>query len=406
MQLFILMKSWLGERPVTRFVLAGLLVGLSLGLRLSLLPHIHGMPFLTFLPAMLAIIWFCGRWPSVFALCLSSVLAALFLFPDTNHLVFPWTSGTVGVVIFTIYGLALVLAIDGVLRALDLMRKAVAERDELLRRLEARMDERTAQLSSATANFEAETLARKAAEQRAAQLARLDAVGHLVSGVSHDFKNLLGIISGNIDMALRIGADGDARMIRHLTAARDGAVKAAALTQRLLGFARREPFQPECVDLNALVSNMVEMLGTTLGDHIVIDTDLTEEALICHVDAGQLENAIVNLAVNGRDAMPNGGRLCLQTRAVAESAVLSVTDTGVGMSEEVRAQALEPFFTTKPPGVGTGLGLSQIHGLVLQSGGALKITSKPGEGARIDLYFPLQPQHDVSGLISSGRSSA
>ena len=245
---------------------------------------------------------------------------------------------------------------------------------------------------------------RQRVEEQLRQSQKMEAVGQLTGGIAHDFNNLLTIVSGNIDMARRnLGPDANPRVARAIANATKGADRAAALTQRLLAFSRRQPLEPRPTDVNRLLSGMSELLDRALGE--TIDLQLVTGAGIwrAEIDPNQLENAILNLAVNARDAMVSGGKLTIETtnahidEAYASSQPevvagqyiqLSITDTGVGMSPHVISKAFDPFFSTKEVGKGTGLGLSQVYGFVKQSGGHVRIYSEVGEGTTIKLYFP------------------
>jgi PAS domain S-box-containing protein len=239
-------------------------------------------------------------------------------------------------------------------------------------------------------------------EEALRQSQKMEAVGQLTGGIAHDFNNMLAIVIGGLDLAQRrIERGQDAQ--RHLEAAREGALRAAGLTQRLLAFSRRQPLSPKVVNLNRLVGGMSELLNRTLGETVTLETELHEALWPVYVDPNQMESALLNLAVNARDAMPEGGRLTVRTanltaaeaRAVpgadleaADHVVISVSDRGAGMPPEVLARAFEPFFTTKPVGKGTGLGLSMVYGFVRQSDGEVAIDSRPGEGATVSIYLP------------------
>jgi CheY-like chemotaxis protein len=233
----------------------------------------------------------------------------------------------------------------------------------------------------------------------------MEAVGQLTGGVAHDFNNLLTVITGNLELLKRRLADTvDARSRRNIDSAMDGAKRAALLTHRLLAFSRQSPLAPEAVDVNKLVGGMSDLLHRTLGEQVAIDTVLGSDLWHAEADPNQLENAILNLAVNARDAMPEGGRLTIETAnaTIDESHPMSrrdevkpgdyvaicVSDTGVGMSQDVMARVFEPFFTTKPVGKGTGLGLAQVYGFMHQSGGHVTISSKIGLGTTVKLYLP------------------
>ncbi|MDQ3074225.1 MAG: PAS domain S-box protein [Pseudomonadota bacterium] len=241
-------------------------------------------------------------------------------------------------------------------------------------------------------------------EEQLRQSQKMEAVGQLTGGIAHDFNNLLTIVSGNIDMARRsLGVDADPRVARAIANAIKGADRAAALTQRLLAFSRRQPLQPRAIDINRVLAGMSELLDRALGETIDLQVVAGAGIWRVEVDPNQLENAILNLAVNARDAMVNGGKLTIETSnahideayAASQREVLpgqyvqvSITDTGAGMSADVIAKAFDPFFSTKDVGKGTGLGLSQVYGYVKQSGGHVKIYSEIGEGTTIKLYFP------------------
>jgi len=240
-------------------------------------------------------------------------------------------------------------------------------------------------------------------EETLRQSQKMEAVGQLTGGIAHDFNNLLQIVIGNLEALQRALPVDSARLRRAADNAMAGAHRAAALTQRLLAFSRRQPLNPRPVDPNMLVGNMSELLHRTLGETIAIETVRGAGVWRVEVDPTGLEAAILNLAVNARDAMPEGGQLTIETANAhldenyarthsevvpGQYVVLSVSDTGMGMDEATVAQAFEPFFTTKPVGQGTGLGLSQVYGFVKQSGGHLKIYSEPGEGTTIKIYLP------------------
>jgi signal transduction histidine kinase len=235
---------------------------------------------------------------------------------------------------------------------------------------------------------------------------KLEVLGQITGGVAHDFNNLLMTVLSSLDM-LRKRLPPDVRMLRLLDNAVQGAERGAALTQRMLAFARRQDLKPEAVDVAALVSGMEDLLRRSLGPGVRIEMDFPAGIRPARVDANQLELALLNLAVNARDAMPAGGRLvvrgCIATVAAGHGppelpagdyVQIAVTDTGVGMDAETRRRATEPFFTTKGPGKGTGLGLSMIHGLAGQSGGAVQIDSEPGAGTTVSIWLPVSPQHE------------
>jgi signal transduction histidine kinase/ActR/RegA family two-component response regulator len=272
-----------------------------------------------------------------------------------------------------------------------------AERAEIL---EQAVRERTLELWEANEALKAEAAEREAAEAQLRQVQKMEAVGQLTGGIAHDFNNMLAVVVGGIDLALRRLNGPRREVMMHLNNAMEGATRAAALTRRLLSFARSEPLLPERVDPNELIRGMSDLLDRTLGERILIDFDVSSDAWPTYVDPHQLENAIVNLAVNARDAMDGEGHMRIATENVTLAAnqvgdvragdyvKLSVTDTGCGMTPDVRERAFEPFFTTKPVGKGTGLGLSQIFGFAHQSGGEVGIESQVGRGTIVSIYLP------------------
>lgn len=234
--------------------------------------------------------------------------------------------------------------------------------------------------------------ARKRAEEQLRQAQKMEAVGQLTGGVAHDFNNLLTPVIGSLDLLRRKLAD-DPRSVRLLEGAAHAADRAATLVQRLLAFARRQELRPEPTDVALLVDNLMALLERSVGPGVRVEVAASADAPPAMVDANQLELALLNLAVNARDAMPGGGRLRIELdRAVSETGApmvrLAVVDEGVGMDEATLARAVEPFFSTKRLGEGTGLGLSMVHGLAAQSGGRLELHSRPGEGVRAELWLP------------------
>jgi PAS domain S-box-containing protein len=242
-----------------------------------------------------------------------------------------------------------------------------------------------------------------ATQEALRQSQKMEAVGQLTGGIAHDFNNMLAVVIGSLDLLGRRLPDNDARAQRFLDAAAEGARRASLLTQRLLAFSRQQPLQPEAVDVNKLVSGMSDLLRHSIGADVRLETVLAGGLWRTHADPNQLENIVLNLAVNARDAMQEGGRLTIETqnahlddRYVAahpgmnagQYVLLAVTDTGTGMRPEVIEKAFDPFFTTKAVGKGTGLGLSQVYGFVKQSGGHVKIYSELGQGTTIKIYLP------------------
>ncbi|HEY6640782.1 ATP-binding protein [Povalibacter sp.] len=249
---------------------------------------------------------------------------------------------------------------------------------------------------------------KRAMQEQLHQSQKMEAIGQLTGGVAHDFNNLLTVILGNLEsIGRRIPQDND-RLLRAVQHATEGAERAATLTQQLLAFARRQPLNPKPTDLNRLIARLDGLLRQTLRENIALDCVFSPDTCHVEIDAHQLESTLLNLAVNARDAMPQGGRITIETTTVridehskefisalpGDYVQISVTDTGRGMSADVLARAFDPFFTTKPFGEGTGLGLSQVFGFVTQSGGHVRLQSEPGRGTTAKIYLPR-----VSGVI-------
>jgi signal transduction histidine kinase len=241
---------------------------------------------------------------------------------------------------------------------------------------------------------------RRELEERLRQSQKMEAIGQLTGGVAHDFNNHLTIIFANLDLAQRTMANRE-RLARALDSATKGAECAASLTAQLLAFARRQPLKPEAIDVARLLTQTSGLLDRVLGERIRIETIRSGGLWPAYCDAPQLEAALLNLAVNARDSMPDGGKLALEVANAyldddyaagnpdvnpGPYVMVAVTDTGVGMSREIMQRAFDPFFTTKPEGQGTGLGLSQVFGFIKQSGGHVKLYSEVGQGTTVKLY--------------------
>jgi CheY-like chemotaxis protein len=236
------------------------------------------------------------------------------------------------------------------------------------------------------------------------QAQKMEALGHLTGGIAHDFNNILAVILGNSEILYEEITDPALKEIAELVMTT--AEKGADLTQRLLAFGRRQALHPEALDLGAAIGSLSEMLGRTLGSQVRLETRSGAEQF-AHVDRGLFESAIVNLALNARDAMPNGGLLTIATEVVrceaggvagleaGDYAKVTVADTGEGMKQDVLDRAFDPFFTTKGVGKGSGMGLSMVYGFAKQSGGHVTIESKPGQGTSVHLYLPVS-KHETA----------
>jgi signal transduction histidine kinase/CheY-like chemotaxis protein/PAS domain-containing protein len=276
------------------------------------------------------------------------------------------------------------------------------ERAEALLRLSQRVDQQSVALAEANTEIRAEADRRAAAESQLRQLQKMESLGKLTGGIAHDFNNMLAIVMGGLNLAQRRLARGESEVGKYLDGAMEGAARAATLTQRLLAFSRQQPLSPEAIDANKLVSGLAELLTRSLGELVQLETILGAGLWRAKADPAELENVIVNLAVNARDAMPDGGKLTVETCNVyvdedyareAEIAPgqyvqIAVTDTGTGMPPDVLAKAFDPFFTTKEVGKGTGLGLSQVFSFARQSGGHVRVYSEVGHGTTFKLYLP------------------
>ena len=287
--------------------------------------------------------------------------------------------------------------------------------DEALRDLNATLEQ---QIADRTAEI-------RMHEEALRQAQKMEALGQLTGGVAHDFNNLLQIILGNLDILQRRVKAEDGHLQRAVANATAGAQRAASLTQRLLAFARRQPLQPKPIHASGLVLGLAELLQRTLGEGIAVETVQGAGLWQAEADPNQLEAAILNLAVNARDAMPEGGKLTIETSnalidhvysaahpevPAGQYVLISVSDTGFGMDDDTIARAFEPFYTTKPDGKGTGLGLSQVYGFVKQSGGHVKIYSEIGHGTTVKIYLPrlvsapVEPEDSRRAHIPQGSS--
>jgi PAS domain S-box-containing protein len=276
----------------------------------------------------------------------------------------------------------------------NLLAQLAAERTalaELTATLEQRVEQRTADLMK-------EVAARERAQEQLRQAQKMETIGQLTGGVAHDFNNLLMAVMGNLDL-LRKRMPNDPRLHRLIDGAVQGAERGASLTQRLLAFARQQDLRAVPVDLRALLKGMIDLLERSLGPRIVLRLDIPMGLPPARVDANQLELAVLNLAINARDAMPDGGSIDIKIGAYQANGdpalasgnylKLSVVDTGKGMTPEILKRAIEPFFSSKPLGKGTGLGLSMVHGLAVQLGGALQLSSMVGKGTTATLLLPV-----------------
>jgi signal transduction histidine kinase/CheY-like chemotaxis protein len=288
---------------------------------------------------------------------------------------------------------SLVAASDELQRRAEIIARSQAE-------LEAKVAERTAALVD-------EIKRREASESTLRQSQKMESIGQLTGGIAHDFNNMLTIVMGNLDTALRRmkSLDGSAVLSRPLEAAMQGAHNAAKLTHRLLAFARQQPLEPAHLRIDTLIAGMADLITRTTGETIRVETVSSAGLWHVFIDPNQLENCVINLVINARDAMPDGGKLTIESAntylddayvaqftgvPTGQYVMLSVSDTGVGMPADVQERVFEPFFSTKEQGKGTGLGLAMVHGFVKQSGGHVRLYSELGVGTTIKIYLPRQ----------------
>jgi signal transduction histidine kinase len=278
---------------------------------------------------------------------------------------------------------------------LDERRRWLTEANETL---EGRVRERTSELERTHQKVLRESAQREAAEEQLRQVQKVEMIGQLTGGVAHDFNNLLTAVMGNLSLLQRHLPHGDARAQRLIEGAMEGANRGASLTQRLLAFSRRQSLQLAPADVVALVTGMKALIERSIGPEINLSFDLTTKPAVSMIDANQVELALLNLAVNARDAMPGGGDLCIGVDHAAnlsadlpagEFVRIWVSDTGHGMDAATLERAIDPFFSTKELGKGTGLGLSMVHGLAVQQNGALRLQSSAGKGTCAELYLPV-----------------
>ena len=295
------------------------------------------------------------------------------------------SSGDVGARGIRYIGLALLIVMSGIVVAV------IAAAQRVLSSANAELSRRAEELAAANEQLSSEIAERRKAQSALAQAQKMEAIGQLTGGIAHDFNNLLMVVSSGL--RLLETRDDEKKRASIVAAMRQAVDRGAGLTKQLLAFSRRQKLSPEVVLVQDRVEGLQSLLERSLREDIIIELDLDRDAPPVKIDPGQFDLAVLNLAVNARDAMPNGGRLTIKLRSTqfdnATNAVaLSVTDTGAGMPPDVLERAFDPFFTTKEVGKGTGLGLSQVYGFALQSGGRSEIESEPGKGATVTLILP------------------
>jgi len=288
-------------------------------------------------------------------------------------------------------------------------RSEQAAESDRATQLEEAVEARTAELEQANIALRSEMIEREAAEAQLRQAQKMEAVGQLTGGIAHDFNNMLAVVVGGLELAQRWLPDTPEKAQRHLANALDGANRAADLTRRLLTFARSEPARPEMAIIDACIASFAELIERTIGDRIALTLDLHADGLACWLDRQQFENALLNLAVNARDAMNGHGSLTIRTLGDGDGKALAVQviDTGCGMTPDVLERVFDPFYTTKPAGQGTGLGMSQVFAFCRQSGGEVQISSTEGEGTSVAMLLPVaKPQQVVATASDSDGHTA
>ncbi|MGJ7512523.1 ATP-binding protein [Variovorax sp. GT1P44] len=408
---------WLGP------MLAIVLPTLGLATRIAIGDSLKGYPYLTFFPAVIATALLGSRWSAVLATVLSASRAQRFAGYGDDEMGW-WLpisgSDWIGISLFAGVCTTIIVLVHLLSEALARLTVETEKLEELNNELERRVQARTVELEKSNTELRAQIQARELAEAKARQAQKMEAIGQLTGGIAHDFNNMLAVVIGNLDLALRRLAIGQTDILKYLDGALDGARRGAKLTQRLLAFSRQQPLQPIVADVNALVHGMEELLRRTLGETVVHEFVLGGGLWRTRVDPGQLENALLNLAVNARDAMPGGGKLTIETMNThlddayaaqndvppGQYVMVAVSDTGCGMPPQILERAFDPFFTTKKVGQGTGLGLSQVYGFVKQSGGHVKIYSETGQGTTVKVYLRRELSAASAGRVEEGAEAA
>ena len=393
---------WMRARGWVGYALAVIGPAAGIAIRFGVGKGFTGYPFMTFFPPILIAALAGGRKPGALAAVICGLLADYYLI-EPRGFSLPWPNGWIGMGAYFLVSAAIILAIDFAVESGAKLKATTQALRTLNDKLEERVSERTRELTMMTAQLRAEMTTKELAEMQLRQMHKIQAVGQLTSGIAHDFNNMLSIVIGSLEVVRRRLAQGNTDIAALVGNALDGAGRAATLTHQLLAFSRQQPLAPAVIDANALVAQLGALLRRALGETIMLECVLAGGLWRCAVDPSQLESAILNLAVNARDAMPGGGKLTIETQnaflddsysdahldvSAGQYVLIAITDTGTGMSPEVAGRAFDPFFTTKSEGQGTGLGLSQVYGFIKQSGGHIKIYSEIGVGTAIKAYFP------------------
>jgi signal transduction histidine kinase/CheY-like chemotaxis protein len=413
----------LRENRTTSYVFGLATIALALLARFILARQLAGFPFLVFFPAILVTSFICGWRAGAVAAVFGGFAARYFLIGDTLPTRAAVTSTWAGYALYAFAVVIVLFLVSSMHSAFRDFAESETKRKRLNEELESRVRERTVALEEANQRLRDEAASLAAAEARIRQMQKMEAVGQLTGGIAHDFNNMLAVIVGSLDIAKRQLHVDPAKSERFIANAMDGAQRGAQLTSRLLAFSRLQPLDPRPLDANKLVRETSELLRRSLGENIRLETVLVDDLWRILADAPQLESTLINLCVNSRDAMPEGGSLTLRTANVhldspdgpggiggiggqsGDHVAIVVHDTGCGMSPEVLARAFDPFYTTKAPGQGTGLGLSQVYGFVSQSGGHISIDSQPGTGTTVNIHLPRYVGADPGEAAPSAKIS-
>lgn len=372
-------------------------VALAFLVRLTAGAYMAPFSYLIFIPAVVIAAFFGGTGAGLLSAALSILMVQYVLESGVSGPSPDGTTEIIGMVCFALNAILLICVVNALLSAL----RSKAQRETEMMEFHAGLDRVVAERTDL---LKLEMTEHVAAQTQMRELQKIETIGQLTGGLAHDFNNMLAVIVGSLDIAERRLERGRTEELGSLIRnARDGARRAANLTNRLLAFSRRQPLTPEVIDPNLRLQSLPDLLGRSLDSDVRIELKLADNLWPISVDVGQLEQAVLNLALNARDAMPAGGTVTVTVdNAELDQAYLkahpevrpgqylriSVADTGVGMAPEVMERAFDPFYTTKGPGNGTGLGLSQVFGWIKQSGGHIRILSSVGQGTTVCLYLP------------------
>lgn len=394
-------RALLRTKPILGYATAVLLTLFGVALRLLIGDSLRGIPFITIFPAVVLTAYVASVRPALLSMVLGGFLAWYLWLNQSPQAISQWGPSGPSLLAYLIVSTIVAVLVASLVQANEQLIATQMAHEALLTELEVKVANRTAELDDINQQLRQEIAGRGEAEAQLAHAQRLDSLGQLVGGIAHDFNNILSVIIGNLDLAKRRIEKGDARIGSHLDASRDGAQKGADLTQRLLAFARRQPLEPTIFDLNEALLSLRQMTQQAVRGDIKVIYELIDQACLVRLDRGQFENAVLNLAINARDAMPSGGNLHIKSAQANVKQVdanecnsrddyhrVMVSDDGRGIDPGIIGRVFDPFFTTKPVGEGTGLGLSQIHGYLAQSGGFVTIDSEPEIGTTVTLHIP------------------